>query len=142
MGKNSKWLPYLCLHGAQEWAKVLCNPYNLTGPQIRGQNKKWPPQPCLLGGPHACGRQCYVTRAFLGVTKQGGNIRNGCLIPAFSGVHQSVEVLRNPCIEGAPKQQDNIRTGCLTHSFSGAHKWEEVLRNPCTLGWSQHKGSK
>ena len=50
------------------------------------------------------GRKFYVTPAFSGVPKQRGDkIRSGCLTPTFSGAQKRGEVLRHPCVLGAPQ---------------------------------------
>ena len=88
------------------------------------------------------GRNCYVTPSFLGVHRQGAQIRKGCLTCAFSGAHKRAEVLHNPCILGGPQQRKQNQNGCLTLAFSGAHRRAEVLCHPCILGHPQTKGDK
>ena len=76
------WLGYLtpAFSGAHMLAELLRNPCVLGGPQTRGQHQKWLHHPCLFGGPTS-GRKCYVTRAFLGVPKQGDKIKSGYITP-------------------------------------------------------------
>ena len=80
-------------------ADILDRPQNGTygGPLKRGQNQKWLPVPSR--GPKR-GRNCYVTHAFSGVSRNGDKIRSGYITHAFPGAQDWAELLHNPCILG------------------------------------------
>ena len=51
------------------------------------------------------GRNCYVTPAFSGVSKEGDKIRIGCLTPTFLEAHKLAELLQNPSNLGGPRHR-------------------------------------
>ena len=75
------------------------------------------------------GQNCYVTPAFSGVPNamHAEKIRNGCLIPAFSGAQKRAELLRIPYILGGPQRQARGEN----------QKW---LPHPCLLGVPKEGG--
>ena len=72
------------------------------------------------------GRKCYVTSAFLGVSKQKDKIKSGCLTAAFSGAQKCAEGFRSPFILGGPQTRGQNQ------------KW---LPHPCLLECPQVGGS-
>ena len=107
---------------------MLRQPYILGDPQRQApgaksevapnkgeQNHKWLPHPCLLGGPKE-GGNAMSPPTFLGISNanrseqnqkwpptKGGEIRIGCLTPAFSGAQKKAEMPRLPCIHEDPQ---------------------------------------
>ena len=64
-----------------------------------------------------------------------GNIRIGCLTPAFSGAQKRAEVQRNTYnLRDTQIKGGEITIGYLTPTFSGAQKGTQKLCNPCLLG--------
>ena len=52
---------------AHKWVELLYHPCVLGGPQTRGQSQRCP----------TSGQNCYITPAFLGVRKQGDQVKGG-----------------------------------------------------------------
>ena len=85
----------------------------LGGPQTRGQSQRWP----------TSGRKCYITRAFLGVPKQGDKVKGGA---------QVGRIATSPLPSwGSPNKGTKSKV---------AHKWAELLYHPCLLGGPQTRG--
>ena len=85
-------------------AEMLCHPYILGDPQIKGDKIRIG---CLTPpsrGPKR-GRKCYVTTAFSGVPDKGGRSQKWLPHPAFSGAQKRAEMLRHPAFSGVPKQR-------------------------------------
>ena len=149
---------------AHKWAEVLHQPYDLGGPQTRGQSQRWP----------TSGRRCYISPAFSGGPLQKGrqtkvaHKRAECYIsPTFSGGPQTRGQSQRwptsgrkcyviPAISGVPKQGDKVTTGpqvggSATSALQSrgspnkgtkskvAHKWAEVLRQRYDLGGTQKR---
>ena len=96
-----------------KWTEVLHHPCLLGGPQTRGQSQRWP----------TSGQNCYITRAFLGVPKQGDKVKGG---PQVGG--SATSPLRS---WGSPNKGTKSKV---------AHKWAELLHHPCVLGGPQTRG--
>ena len=151
--QNQKWPPHPCLLGRpKEGGGAMSPPHSRGSPtrQARGSKSEVATSP-LPSREAKRGRRCYVTPAFPGGPKDGGNatsplhsrgspskgnkIRSGCLIIAFSETQKRAEVLRNPLhSRGSPIKGKKIRSGCLTPAFCGAQKRAEMLRHPCISG--------
>ena len=98
---------------AHKWAELLHHPCVLGGPQTRGQSQRCP----------TSGRNCYITRAFSGVPKQGDKIKGA---PQVGGIATSP--LRS---RGSPNKGTKSKV---------PHKWAELLHHPCVLGGPQTRG--
>ena len=49
-GSPEKKIKGGCSRGRHKWSELLCNPYGLVGPSIRGQKPNLLHHPCLLWG--------------------------------------------------------------------------------------------
>ena len=123
--QNQKWLPHPCLLGGLEVGGSATQPLHSRGYPNKGTKLEVVASPLPSLGPTS-GRQCYTTRTFSEVPKQGNKIRHGCLTPAFSGAHKWAEVLRNPYILRGPQKREQNQ------------KW---LPHPCLLWGPQVGGS-
>ena len=96
-----------------KWAELLHHPCVLGGPQTRGQSQRWP----------TSGHNCYITRAFSGVPKQGDKVK---------GAPQVGRIATSPLRSwGSPSKGTKSKV---------AHKWAELLHHPCILGGPQTRG--
>ena len=98
---------------AQKWAELLHHPCVLGGPQTRGQSQRCP----------TSGQNCYITRAFSGVPKQGDKVK---------GAPQVGRIATSP-----------LRSWGSTNKGTKSkvpHMWAELLHHPCVLGGPQTRG--
>ena len=96
-----------------KWAELLHHPCVLGGPQTRGQSQRCP----------ISGQNCYITRAFSGVPKQGDKVK---------GAPQVGRIATSPLrSRGSPNKGTKSKV---------PHKWAEFLHHPCVLGGPQTRG--
>ena len=127
---------------AHKRAEVLHQPYDLGGPQKRGQSQRWP----------TSGRKCYVTLVFSSGPLQKGTQTK--VAHKWAEVLHQPYVLRGPQTRGQSQRWPTSGRNCyISPTISGgplqrgtpkkiAHEWAEVLHQPCLLGGPQKKGTK
>ena len=129
----------LLYRGPKRVGGIATQPLHSRGSPAKRRNSKLATSPLPSWGPINW-QKCFVTPAFLGVPKQGDNIRIGHPTPTFLGAEKWSELLRNPCIHRGPLQRGEIQNWLLTRDFSGAQKRRDLLLNPCILGGPQQRG--
>ena len=88
------------------------------------------------------GRNCYATRAFLGIPKNRDKIKSGSLTPAFSAAHKWAELLRNPCILGDPQQRGQNQKGLPHPCLLGGPHVGGIATSPLRSRGALAKGTK
>ena len=141
-GQNQKWLPHPCLPAGPEEGGNAFSPLHSWGsPHKGGQNQKWGPHPCLFRGPKDSQNAILALHSRGSLNKRGPNQK---WLPhaRLLGARKRAEMLRHPCILGAPNKGGQNRNRMPHPCRLGAQKRAEMLSHSCFLGDPQTKTDK
>ena len=127
--------------GARKWAQGLRNPCVLGAPLQKGTKLELATSPVPSRGPKK-GRNCCTTPTFRGIRQKKGTNQNWLHHPYLLGARKWAELLRNPCVLGAPLQKGTkLELATSPVPSRGPKKGRNCCTTPTFRGIRQKKGT-